>query len=285
MRPRSRAARKAADAAATALAVLAAAAGTAVLFWIMAEVFARGASVLGPAFFTRLPAPPGVGGGGLANAVLGTVIITLLATLMAVPPGVLAGVYLAEFAGNGRFASAVRFGVNMLMGVPSIIMGLFVWGTVVIATGGFSAWAGAVSLALIMLPVVARTAEDMLRLVPDSLRESVLAMGAPYWRAMLVIFLAARNGLVTGVLLAVARVGGETAPLLFTALNSPYWPTDLTKPTANLPVTIYNYAMSPYRDWQAMAWGASLVITAGVLALSLVSRFALKTGTERKAKR
>lgn len=281
MKPRPGTGRMFMNIVAIGVSVCSAAVGISALAWILAVVVHRGFSAIDLDFFTSMPVPPGIPGGGLANAILGTLIVTLLAVIMAVPPGVLAGVYLAEFSREGAFASWVRFSVNMLMSVPSIIIGLFVWGTIVVMTGGFSAWAGGISLAMIMVPVVARTTEDMLVLVPDTLRESLLAMGAPRWRAMYIIFLAARNGLITGILLAVARVSGETAPLLFTALNSPYRPSSLSEPTPNLPVTIFNYAMSPYSDWQAKAWGASLVITLVVLLLSLTARYFFSTRKKR----
>ncbi len=282
MNPRKSSMRKAKNVLAMILAVCAAAVGIGALFWILFVVLHRGIGALDWDFFTKMPTPPGESGGGLANALVGTLLVTLFASLIAVPVGLLAGIYLAEFAPSGKFLGAVRFSVNMLMSVPSIIVGLFVWGSIVVATGHFSGWAGAVSLAVIMLPVVTRTTEDLLNLVPNQLRESVLAMGTPHWRSMGVIFTAARNGLVTGVLLAVARVSGETAPLLFTALNSPYWPQGMSRPTANLPVTIYNYAMSPYPDWKAKAWAASLVITALVLVLSLSARFFFKDKEARR---
>ncbi len=189
------------------------------------------------------------------------------------PVGLLAGVYLAEYGRGTRFATTVRFLANVMMGIPSIIIGLFVYAILVLPTGHFSGWAGGVALALLVLPVVARTTEDMLALVPNALRESALALGSPHWRATVqILFRACRAGLLTGVLLAVARVSGETAPLLFTALNSPYWPRSLDGPTANLTVTIFNYAMSPYPAWQQAAWGASFLIAIGVLALTVVSR-------------
>ncbi len=272
MKPRSQTSRKVVNALAMSGSALAALAGIAVLLWVLAVVVLRGADALDLDFFTQLPLPPGMEGGGLANAILGSLIVNLLAAAMAVPLGVMAGVYSSEFAAGGAFGSWVRFSVNMLMGIPSIIVGLFIWGLVVVTTGSFSAWAGALSLAIIMMPIVARTTEDMLRLVPDTLRESAIAMGAPRWKAMGVLVLTAKKGLLTGVLLALARVSGETAPLLFTALNSPYMPSGLSAPTANLPVTIFNYAMSPYSNWQEMAWGASLVITLGVLLLSVGAR-------------
>jgi phosphate transport system permease protein len=218
-----------------------------------------------------------VPGGGLANALVGTLLITLLATLIGVPVGLFAGIYLAEFATKSVFAISVRFTTNVLMGMPSIIIGLFIYTILVVSTGHFSGYAGAVALAIIMLPVVARTTEDMLGLVPNALREAALALGAPRWKVTLgIVFRAAKSGLLTGVLLAVARVSGETAPLLFTTLNSPYWTFSLNKPMANLTVSIFNFAMSPYRDWQQLAWGASLIITAAVLLLTVVARVAIR---------
>ena len=268
-----------------ALAVAAALVGLFFLGWILWEVVARGIGALDWAFFTELPKPPGQTGGGLANAIVGTLVITGLAALMGVPVGMLAGVYLAEFGRESRFAPAVRFLSNVLMGIPSIVVGVFVYALLVmqhrmgcLSWGGhFSAYAGAMALAIIMLPLVARTTEDMLNLVPNALRESALALGAPRWRATLgVVFRSAKSGLLTGVLLGIARVSGETAPLLFTALNSPYWMRGLSDPTANLTVTIFNYAMSPYPDWQQKAWGASLVITAGVLLMTIAARLILR---------
>jgi phosphate transport system permease protein len=219
-------------------------------------------------------------GGGLANAIVGTLVMTLLATLVAVPLGLMAGVYLAEFAQGSRLADNTRFSANVLIGMPSIIIGIFAYALVVVPLGRFSGYAGIAALAIIMLPIAARTTEDMLRLVPNTLREAALALGAPRWRITLsIVFRAAKAGLITGILLAVARVSGETAPLLFTALNSPYMMTSLGQPTPNLTVTIFNYAMSPYPDWQQKAWGASLLITGGVLALTLFTRYTLR---ERK---
>ena len=282
MRQRSTRARQFSNSAAKIIMVPAALIGIAVLVWILWEVIARGVGALTPSFFTELPTPPGMEGGGLANAIVGTLIMTGVATLIGTPIGLLAGVYLAEFGTTGRLATAVRFTTNLLMGTPSIIIGVFIYAVIVLRTGHFSGWAGAVALAVLMIPVVLRTTEDMLNLVPDELRESALALGAPRWRATIgVIFRAAKSGLVTGILLAVARVSGETAPLLFTALNSFYWPSSLGEPTANLTVTIYNYAMSPYPDWQQKAWGASLLITVAVLFMAVMSRIGLR---ERKAR-
>ena len=243
------------------------------LVWILWEVSKRGIGALGVNFFTKLPTPPGIEGGGVANALLGTVIITLLATVIGVPVGVMSGVYLSEFGKSTLLGKSVRFTFNIIMGVPSIIVGLFVYTLLVLPFGHFSGYAGAVSLAIIMLPVVARTTEDMLNMVPNELRESALAVGAPQWKVILgIVFRAAKSGMLTGILLAIARVSGETAPLLFTALNSPYWPQSINQPTANLTVTIFNYAMSPFSDWQQIAWGASFLIMMVILLLTILTR-------------
>ncbi|MBM4288692.1 MAG: phosphate ABC transporter permease PstA [Deltaproteobacteria bacterium] len=253
---------------------LAALSGIFILLWITLMLAYKGLPALNLGFFLNMPTPPMVPGGGLANAILGTLLLTVLATFMAVPIGLLSGICLGEFGQQSRLADFCRFTANVLTGMPSIIVGIFVYGLLVLTIGNFSGLAGAVALAIIMLPVVARTTEDMLRLVPDPLREAALAMGAPRWRVTLsIVFRAARTGIMTGILLGVARVSGETAPLLFTALNSPYMISSLFHPMPNLTVTIYNYAMSPYADWQQLAWGASLLITAAVLALNLLARF------------
>jgi phosphate transport system permease protein len=278
MTPRSHASRKAADLAIKVLSGLFAMLALFLLGWILATVMQRGLMALNWDFFTQLPPGPGMEGGGLANAIVGTLLITGLATVLGVPIGMMTGIYLAEFGPLSRIAGPVRFVINVLMGTPSIIVGVFVYTFLVLPVGGFSGYAGAVALAILMLPVVARTSEDMLALVPNTLRESALALGAPRWKVTLgVVFRAARTGLITGVILAVARVSGETAPLLFTALNSPYWMDSVNQPTANLTVTIFQYAMSPYPNWQSMAWGASLLITMFVLAGMLATRFLLRT--------
>lgn len=254
--------------------------GLAALAWISWEVFSRGLAALNLDFFTHLPSPPGVTGGGVANAIVGTLTLTATATLLSVPLGLLAGIYLAEFSEDSRLGDLSRFSANVLMGLPSIIVGVFAYTLVVVPLGKFSGYAGVLALAILMIPIVTRTTEDMLRLVPNTLRESGLALGAPHWRVTLaVVFRAAKAGLITGILLAVARVSGETAPLLFTALNSPYWFRSLAEPTPNLTVTIFNYAMSPYPDWQQKAWGASLLITTGILLITVLSRVMLR---ERK---
>ncbi|MBI4081917.1 MAG: phosphate ABC transporter permease PstA [Candidatus Lambdaproteobacteria bacterium] len=281
MKRRSRELRKLKDLLVKLCSMGAALTGIVFLFWILSEVAIRGGSALNWALVTETPPPPGGTGGGVAPAILGTVYMMALGALLGVPPGLLTGVYLSEFARGNRFGAIVRFMINMMMGVPSIIMGLFVYAVLVLTLGHFSGYAGGVALALLILPIVARTTEDMLALVPNTLRESALALGAARWRVTIgVVFRSAQSGLLTGVLLAVARVSGETAPLLFTSLNSPYWPQSLNQPTANLTTTIFNFAMSPYHSWQATAWGASLLITAAVLLVTILTRLMLQ-GSKR----
>ena len=278
-KPRSVAGRRLVDNIVKVISGSAAGLGILALAWILFEVFAKGAGAINWTFFTAMPTPPFIEGGGLANAIVGTILMTALATLIAVPIGLLAGVYLSEFGHESKLTVSVRFLANALIGTPSIIIGLFIYTIIVLPTRTFSGYAGAISLAILMLPVVARTTEDILKLVPNELRESALALGAPRWRTTLgIVFRAAKAGLLTGVLLAVARVSGETAPLLFTALNSRLWVHSLAEPTANLTVTIYKYAMSPYPDWQQKAWGASLLITAGVLVMTIVARLIVQRG-------
>ncbi len=251
------------------------------LAWILFTVFKRGFSAIDLDFFTKISLPPGVKGGGLANAMVGTLEITVVATLISTPIGILAGIYLSEFAKGSFIAGIIEFSINIFMSIPSIILGLFVWGTVVVVSGGFSGYAGALSLSLIMIPVITNTTKDMMNLIPNNLREAVFAVGVPKWRSMYILFLASKKGLITGILLSMARVSGETAPLLFTALNSSFWPSNFSKPVANLPVTIFNYAMSPYHDWQAKAWGASLVITVFILTISILVRTIFVKKTKR----
>lgn len=278
MKPRPPTGRRLMDKLVSLWSVISALLGIGALVWILSGVIMRGIGALNLSFFTQLPAPPGMAGGGLANALWGTIAMTVAATFLSVPVGLLAGIYLAEFGQESKVADQSRFAANVLMGMPSIIVGVFAYTLVVLPLGHFSGFAGAVALAILMIPVITRTTEDMLRLVPNTLRESALALGAPRWKVTLaVVFRAAKSGLITGILLAVARVSGETAPLLFTALNSPYWFKSLSGPTPNLTVTIFNYAMSPYDDWQSLAWGASLVITLGVLSFTLLARFVLRT--------
>ncbi len=277
MKPSSAFRRKAIDVIMKSIATGAALIGIFFLGWILVEVLRRGMTAINWKFFTALPTPPGMTGGGVGNAMVGTVLMTVLATVIGVPTGMLAGVYLAEFGKHTRLGTFVRFTVNVLMGIPSIIIGLFVYTLLVFPFKHFSAYAGAVALAILMFPVVARTTEDMLGMVPNALREAALSIGNARWMATTsILFRAAKTGLITGVLLSVARVSGETAPLLFTALNSPYLLKSLREPAANLTVTIYQYAMSPYDDWNRMAWGASLVIMVTVLALNIIARWVVK---------
>jgi phosphate transport system permease protein len=222
--------------------------------------------------FTEMTPPPG-GTGGLLNAIAGSLIITALATLVGTPLGILAGTYLAEYGRRSRLAIVIRFVNDVLLSAPSIVVGLFVYEMMVVPMGHFSAWAGAAALAILILPVVVRTTEDMLNLVPASLREAAAALGAPHAVMIArIAYRAARNGILTGVLLAVARIGGETAPLLFTALNNQFWSLDPGAPMASLPVTIFQFALSPYADWQRLAWAGALMITAGVLTLNILAR-------------
>lgn len=270
--------RKGADKLVRVLSSFAAFLGVFILGWILFVVLQKGFESMSLNFFTKLPTPPGMAGGGLANAIVGSFQLTALATLIGVPIGVGTGVFLAEYGRNSNLSNAVRFCANILMGTPSIIIGVFVFGLIVYHTKHFSGYAGAVALAILMLPIVARTTEDMIRLVPDALRESALALGASRSKVILsVVFRSAKSGLLTGILLAVARVSGETAPLLFTAMNSQFWPESFNEPIANLPVTIFNYAMSPYADWQQLAWGASFFIAVSVLGLTLISRILLRS--------
>lgn len=265
------------DAVAKVLAIVSASVGILFLTWILIVVIGRGATSINWDFFTRLPTPPGIPGGGVANALLGTLVMMVLATIIGVPIGIMGGVYLAEFGKTSLLGKSVRFTLNVIMGVPSIIIGLFIYTLLVLPFKHFSGYAGGASLAIIMIPIIARVTEDMLNLVPSSLRESALAIGVPQWKMITtIIFRASKSGLITGTLLAIARVSGETAPLLFTSMNSPYWPSSLNRPTANLTVTIFNYAMSPYADWQGIAWGASLLIMGAVLLTTMVARFIAK---------
>ncbi len=250
--------------------------GLVMLTWILGDVALRGLQAVNWTFFTELPTPPGMEGGGLANAIVGTLLMTVAATCMSVPFGVLAGTWLSEFGRDSKLGGVIRYFSDIMVSAPSIVIGVFVYVVMVRPMGHFSGWAGAVSLAIIMLPVVSRTTEEMLKLVPHELREAALALGAPYWKIMpQVIYKAAAAGMATGIMLAVARVAGETAPLLFTAMNSPYWMESMNEPMANLTVALFNYAMSPYDDWQTKAWGAAFLITMAVLFATILTRLIL----------
>ncbi|HEY4104679.1 MAG TPA: phosphate ABC transporter permease PstA [Polyangiaceae bacterium] len=243
---------------------------------VLYYVTARGIGGINLDFFTELPKPVGEAGGGMANAIVGTLKLVLLACAIGIPPGVLAGVYLSEF-GHNRFAQLVRFSADVMSGVPSITIGIFVYALVVLTTKQFSALAGGIALAILMLPTVTRTTEELLKLVPDSLREAALGLGLPKWRSTLRVMLrTAAPGIATGVMLAVARVAGETAPLLFTAFNNRFWANGLNEPTASLPVNIYTYAVSPYEEWHRQAWAAALVLLLLVLALNVSARILVR---------
>ena len=252
--------------------MVATAIGLALLGAILWTLLSRGLGAVNLAVFTQMTPGP-VSAGGLLNAIFGSVVMTLLGILIGAPIGLLAGTYLAEYGRGTRLSTVVRFINDVQLSAPSIIVGLFVYMLLVIRMGHFSAIAGAVALAVIALPVMVRTTEDMLNLVPRSMRDGSAALGAQPWRTIThIVYPAARSGLLTGVMLAVARISGETAPLLFTALNNQFWSSDLTHPMANLPVVIFQFAMSPYKDWQQLAWVGALLITLFVLVLSIVAR-------------
>lgn len=260
---------------------LAAAFAALVLLLILGYVIAEGAPALTLDFFRELPAPVGESGGGMANAIVGTMILAGLACLFGLPLGIGAGIFLSEYAGP-RLGDAVRFTADVLSGIPSIIIGLFVYALVVLRMGSFSALAGGIALAIIVLPIVARTSEEALRLLPPSIREAALALGIARWRTVVsVVIPGALRGLTTGALLAVARAAGETAPLLFTAFGNRFWQISLDRPIAALPLQIYRYGISPYPDWRAQAWAASLVLVMLVVLVSAVTRMILVRGPGR----
>jgi phosphate transport system permease protein len=251
------------------------------LLWILGVLFYNGFTALSPTLFTQMTPPPG-SAGGLMNAIFGSVVIVLVATLISTPIGILAGIYLAEFGKNGWVARTTRFINDILLSAPSIVIGLFVYTVYVAQVGHFSGWAGSFALALIAIPVVVRTTENMLLLVPSSLREAAVALGAPMWKVILMVTLkAVRAGVVTGVLLAIARVSGETAPLLFTALNNQFWSTNMNAPMANLPVVIFQFALSPFDDWKSLAWAGALLITLTVLLLNILARSVFRQSAVR----
>ena len=242
------------------------------LAWIIGVLAWKGAAALGPSLFLQMTPPPG-SDGGLANAIYGSILMAGAGTLIGTPVGVLAGTYLAEYGRRGWLAPATRFINDVLLSAPSIVIGLFVYAIYVSQVKHFSGWAGAFALAIIVVPVVVRTTDDMLKLVPNSLREAAVALGCPTWKMItLVSYRAARAGILTGVLLAIARISGETAPLLFTALNNQFWSSDMGKPMANLPVVIFQFAMSPYDDWHRLAWGGAALITLLVLGINIAAR-------------
>jgi phosphate transport system permease protein len=247
--------------------------GLAVLLWILAVLFYNGLTAMDLKLFTQDTPAPGTEGGGLRNAIVGSLMMLTLTVLVSTPVGILAGIYLAEYGDRSRTAELTRFVTDIMLSAPSIVLGLFVYAIAVATVGNFSGYAGSLALSLIAIPVVVRTTENMLRLVPGSLREAAFALGAPRWKvAILVTLRAARSGVITGLLLAVARISGETAPLLFTALNNQFFNADMGKPMANLPVVIFQFAMSPYDNWIRLAWAGALLITLAVLVINIVAR-------------
>lgn len=255
------------------LSMLAMGLGMACLIWILCILFIKGFAAINLNIFIASTPAPGTEGGGLANAIVGSLLLVGSCTLISTPVGVLAGLYLSEYGDRSRVASLTRFVTDIMLSAPSIVIGLFVYAFYVAQVRHFSGWAGTLALALIAIPVVVRTTENMLRLVPGSLREAAYALGTPKWKvAFMVTLRAAQSGIMTGILLALARVSGETAPLLFTALSNQFFTTDMNKPIANLPVVIFQFAMSPYDNWVSLAWGGSLLITFAVLGLNILAR-------------
>ena len=261
-----------------ALSVFATAFGASWLIVILGTLLWNGFSGLSLEVFTANTPPPG-SAGGLANAIVGSLILTVFGVVVGTPIGILAGTYMAEYGRYSRLTSIVRFVNDILLSAPSIVIGLFVYEITVARVGHFSAWAGGIALAILVMPVVIRTTEDMLLLVPDTLREAASGLGSPRWKIIAdVSYRAARAGIVTGVLLAIARITGETAPLLFTALNNQFWSLDVNAPMASLPVTIFQFALSPYNDWQQLAWTGALIVTFAVLTLNIVARYLSSMG-------
>ena len=243
------------------------------LFWILWTVFDLGFSALSWDLFIEMTPPPNEAGGGLANAIMGSLELVLIGSLIGIPIGVLTGIYIAEYGGKSWLASSIRFVNDTLLSAPSIVIGLFVYAVYVAQVGKFSAFAGVIALALLEIPVIVRTTENMLLLVPNAMREASFALGAPKWMVIMKVTLkAAMAGMLTGILLAIARVSGETAPLLFTSLSNQFWSTSLNEPIASLPVTIYQFAMSPYSNWISLAWAGVLLITVSVLILNILAR-------------
>jgi phosphate transport system permease protein len=255
------------------LSLIAMSIGMVFLFWILSVLLYKGFAAISPSLFLQSTPAPGTEGGGLANPIVGSLMIVGACTFISTPIGILAGIYLSEYGNNSKFAEVTRFVTDIMLSAPSIVIGLFVYAIVVYQVKHFSGWAGTIALSLIAIPVVVRTTENMLRLVPLTLREAAYALGAPKWKVALSITLtAAKSGVITGILLALARVSGETAPLLFTALNNQFFSTNMNAPMANLPVVIFQFAMSPYDNWINLAWGGALLITFAVLGLNILAR-------------
>src|SRR5208283_3073359 len=269
--------RKLESIAALVLSTLAAVAGLFWLVFILGDVLVRGIGALTPSLFLNDPTPAGVTGGGLRNAFIGQLMITGSATLIGVPIGILGGTFLAEYARGTRLARSISVLADIMVSVPSIVVGTFIYAVMVKPVGHFNGWAGAAALAVIMIPVVLRTTEDMLSLVPWTLREAAFALGAPYYKVIVqVVYRGAATGILTGILLSIARVAGETAPLLFTSFNNSFMSTDMRGPIASLTASIFQYAMGPYEDWHVQAWGASFVITIFILLITIAGRLIIK---------
>jgi phosphate transport system permease protein len=261
------------------LSISAMAAGLLALLWILTVLVINGFGAIDSEIFTHTTPAPGSDGGGLLNPIIGSLMMVGFATLISTPIGIFAGMYLAEYGEESRFAQTTRFVTDIMLSAPSIVIGLFIYAIYVANVRHFSGWAGSYAIALIAIPVVVRTTDNMLALVPNSLREAAFALGAPRWKvATLIRLRAVKAGVVTGILLAVARISGETAPLLFTALNNQFFSTDMNAPMANLPVVIFQFAMSPYDNWRELAWGGALLITFSVLALNILARVLVRAG-------
>jgi len=269
--------RKTINAIALTLSLAAMAFGLVWLIWILVETVRLGVGGMSLALFTQMTPPPMADEGGLANAIFGSLMMVGLATLLGTPIGVFAGIYLAEYGQRTKLGAATRFINDILLAAPSIVVGLFIYAVIVARMKSFSGWAGILALALIVIPVVIRTTENMLSLIPNALREAAYALGTPKWKVIMTVTLkSARAGVLTGILLALARIAGETAPLLFTALSNQFWTSDLSSPMASLPVTIFKFAMSPYENWQKLAWAGVFLITIGVLVLNILARTFLR---------
>ncbi len=251
------------------------------LTWILWVTFSKGFNAFGLHLFTQMTPPPGEVSGGLLNALVGSFMMCILAVLMAAPIGIAAGTYLAEYVNHHWIGETIRFVNDILLSAPSIVLGLFVYTMVVQPSGGFSGWAGAIALGFIVLPVVVRTTDEMIRLVPTQMREAALSLGVPQWKVNTqILYRAALPGILTGILLALARISGETAPLLFTALNNQYWSTDLSEPLASVPVVIFQFAMSPFEYWNTLAWAGAFIVTLFVLCVSIFARIILARNTK-----
>jgi phosphate transport system permease protein len=246
------------------------------LFWILFVIFSKGISAISPTIFLEDGAPPGWDEGGLRHAIVGQLILAIGATIIGVPIGILAGTFVREYGKKSKFADLIRDLSDVMMSAPSIVIGTFVYALIVMPMGGFSGYAGITALAIMMLPIILRTTDDMLGLVPNSLREAAIALGAPkYKMIMQVVYRGAKVGILTGILLSIARIGGETAPLLFTSFNTNFFETDLSEPIASLTVTMFNYATSPYEDWQSLGWGAAMILALFVLGINIIGRLLL----------